>query len=202
MSDSLGAAEDMAGLERMLDELRGEVPVRAEWRAETGRVLAAEAASVAAMRALPSRSGTSRGWQVRPLTAVAAALGFTILGALGGSSLRETLATEARAVPPLQQAAHTVTDGGDIGVRFAVMAPNVKRVSLVGDFNGWDPKATPLSLARDGRTWTILLPLSSGRHTYAFVIDDEIVADPAAPPAIEDDFGKPSSFVLVASSDR
>jgi 1,4-alpha-glucan branching enzyme len=35
------------------------------------------------------------------------------------------------------------------GVAFGVWAPNAARVSVVGDFNGWDPDATPLT-ARDG----------------------------------------------------
>ena len=192
MSDRLhDATEHTAGLERALDELRADVPVRPEWRAELERALA----DAAPERAQPRAAGSHR-WSVRPLTAIAAALGFTVLGALGGSLVRD--GGDAAPIAPTA-VQYTASDGGDIGVRFAVMAPNVKQVSLVGDFNGWDPKATPLTLGRDGRTWTIMLPLSSGRHTYAFVIDDEIVADPAAPPAIEDDFGKPSSFVLVAS---
>ncbi|HYW30479.1 MAG TPA: hypothetical protein VE869_03150 [Gemmatimonas sp.] len=70
-------------------------------------------------------------------------------------------------------------------------------MSLVGDFNDSDPAATPATLSQEGRTWTVLLPLTSGRHRYAFVMDDELVADPDAPRAIEDDFGTPSSFVLV-----
>jgi 1,4-alpha-glucan branching enzyme len=141
---------------------------------------------------------------MRPATAIAAAIGFMILGAAGSSQLQQRMNVGADADPGSTRAATTVqltrAEPSAIGVRFAVVAPGVARVSLVGDFNGWDPKATPLSLARDGRTWTIMLPLSSGRHTYAFVIDDEIVADPAAPPAIDDDFGKPSSFVVVANS--
>jgi hypothetical protein len=32
------------------------------------------------------------------------------------------------------------------------------------------------------------------------VIDDEIVADPSAPTAVDDDFGTPSSVVLVGNS--
>ena len=33
---------------------------------------------------------------------------------------------------------------GSEGVTFAVWAPTAQHVSLVGDFNGWDPTATPM----------------------------------------------------------
>ena len=32
---------------------------------------------------------------------------------------------------------HKVSQGGDVGFRFSVWAPNAKSVSLVGDFNDW-----------------------------------------------------------------
>lgn len=68
-------------------------------------------------------------------------------------------------------------------VRFMLIAPTATRVALVGDFNRWDPRATPL--ARDTGeqrgTWMAAIPLGDGRHRYAFVVDDtQWIADPAA----------------------
>ena len=40
--------------------------------------------------------------------------------------------------------AHPLTVNGTKGVYFAVWAPNALRVSLVGDFNGWDGRALPM----------------------------------------------------------
>ncbi len=37
--------------------------------------------------------------------------------------------------------AHCLEADGIPGVRFAVWAPNASRVSVIGDFNGWDPEA-------------------------------------------------------------
>ena len=37
--------------------------------------------------------------------------------------------------------AHLVKKGKQQGVYFAVWAPHAKSVSVVGDFNNWDPKA-------------------------------------------------------------
>ncbi len=82
-------------------------------------------------------------------------------------------------------------------VQFVVVAPGAESVSLVGDFNDWDARLTPMRAARDGRLWTVTLPLTSGRHRYAFLVDGtRWLADPSAPRA-QDDFGAPSSVVTV-----
>src|SRR5882724_8852325 len=36
------------------------------------------------------------------------------------------------------------------GVRFGVWAPNAQSVSVVGDFNGWDPRAHPMEASEAG----------------------------------------------------
>ncbi len=43
--------------------------------------------------------------------------------------------------------------GGVEGVRFAVWAPNARRVSVVGDFNGWDGRRHPMRLRHDAGVW-------------------------------------------------
>ncbi len=40
--------------------------------------------------------------------------------------------------------AHAIRDGHREGVYFAVWAPNADRVSVIGDFNGWNPQSHPL----------------------------------------------------------
>ena len=42
--------------------------------------------------------------------------------------------------------AHRITVGTTTGVHFAVWAPNADRVSLIGDFNGWDGRVTPMRM--------------------------------------------------------
>ena len=70
-------------------------------------------------------------------------------------------------------------------------------VSVVGDFNGWDPKKTPLSRSGDSGLWTVQLPLSAGRHVYSFVVDGAWNRDPSAPLAPEDGFGHANSVRIV-----
>ena len=82
-------------------------------------------------------------------------------------------------------------------VQFMFVAPAATRVALVGEFNDWDQSATPMARAGGG-AWHVALPLSHGRHVYAFVVDGSSwVADPQAPLAPERWFGAQNSVVLV-----
>lgn len=49
-------------------------------------------------------------------------------------------------------------------------------VSLIGDFNNWQPKANEM-LKKQGGNWEISIPLPSGRYRYLFLADDEFVID-------------------------
>lgn len=83
-------------------------------------------------------------------------------------------------------------------VAFTLVAPRASSVHLVGDFNDWNPSATPLAKNSDG-AWETHVRLSPGQYNYAFVIDDSRwVPDPSAPPNAADDFGSPNSVVTVA----
>ena len=84
-------------------------------------------------------------------------------------------------------------------VTFVLVAPQARSVALAGDFDGWDRARMPMRRAASG-LWTLNVPLAPGRYQYAFVVDGRrFVADPAAPPALGDDFGQPTSVVTVAS---
>lgn len=81
-------------------------------------------------------------------------------------------------------------------VRFVLADARARTVSLVGDFNAWAKRATPLRVAKPG-VWSAQVALPPGRHEYAFVVDGKRwVADPAAE-RLADDFDTPSSVVTV-----
>jgi len=81
--------------------------------------------------------------------------------------------------------------------QFVLVAPQAASVSLVGDFNDWDPARSPMHTAHG--VWATVVPLAPGRYRYAFLVNGvEWRADPAAPNAIDDEFGTPSSVVTVA----
>ena len=54
--------------------------------------------------------------------------------------------------------AHLWRVDGDAGVHFAVVAPNAARVSVIGDFNGWTPDATPLARLGESGIWCRFVP--------------------------------------------
>ena len=82
-------------------------------------------------------------------------------------------------------------------VVFSLPDTTAHQVAVVGDFNHWDVHATPLAKPK-GHGWRIAVPLSPGRHVYAFVVDGtRWVLDPAAPKALDDDYGTPNSVVTV-----
>jgi 1,4-alpha-glucan branching enzyme len=66
--------------------------------------------------------------------------------------------------------AHLHTIGGVEGVYFAVWAPNAQRVSVVGDFNGWDGRTNPMRRLLGSGVWEVFLPgVGEGEH-YKFEI--------------------------------
>jgi len=66
--------------------------------------------------------------------------------------------------------AHLRTIGKEAGVYFAVWAPNAQRVSVVGDFNGWDGRVNPMRKLLGSGVWELFLPgVQEGAH-YKFEI--------------------------------
>ncbi len=73
-------------------------------------------------------------------------------------------------------------------------------MTLAGDFDGWDRARLPMRRQPSG-LWTLDVPLAPDRYRYSFVLDGvRFVADPSAPPAVDDDFGQPTSVVTVSGA--
>ncbi len=65
--------------------------------------------------------------------------------------------------------AHVRTVNGVDGVHFAVWAPTAKRVSVVGDFNGWDDRVYPMRLRSNG-IWELFVPGVAAGALYKYAI--------------------------------
>jgi hypothetical protein len=158
---------------------------------------------------LPHRHSRVLAWLVEPrrfalppLATAALAAGLVGIGVIGGLAIhrdgRPSTERPSSADAALSQLPDSVVPRA---VKFVLIAPQAARVSLVGDFNGWDASANPMKTQGVNGMWTVFVPLQPGLHTYSFVVDGaHYVADPTAPIAPDDGYGHRSSVVLVGGS--
>ena len=66
--------------------------------------------------------------------------------------------------------AHVMTHEGKRGVAFAVWAPNANRVSVVGNFNGWDGTKHRMRNLGDSGVWELLVPGLREGELYKYEI--------------------------------
>jgi len=166
-------------LERMLAELRRPVQLDP----------AVDRRAIEAIR--KGRPGIGPGW---------ARYGGWIAGAAVAAGLLVTLVGPPRG-GPARPGSHpvilTATHGRSVQLR--LVAPSSSAVVVVGDFNDWDPVATPLRLTGEAGVWVVELRLPPGRYRYTFLVDGRRwVRDPSEPPAPDSDFGAPMSVITVS----
>ena len=82
-------------------------------------------------------------------------------------------------------------------VNFVCNATQAQSVSLVGDFNQWDPAAHPMKQMPD-RSWLLKVELKHGHHRYAFLVDGVLTLDPRAQGITRNDKGERVSLVPVS----
>jgi Glycogen recognition site of AMP-activated protein kinase len=166
---------DQAFLEGLAARLRHPVPLSDRVEREVLQRIRAESAA-----GLEYRSRVRR-----PLAAMALAAGIAAVFGLG-------VLVGRRGVVPAVAGKETRP------VEFVLRIAADSAVAVVGDFNDWDPRATPLRPTADS-LWSVVVPLRPGRYHYTFVVDGTRWSrDPSAPRALEDDFGTPSSVITVA----
>jgi 1,4-alpha-glucan branching enzyme len=96
-----------------------------------------------------------------------------------------------------------MTISGIKGVRFAVWAPNARRVSVVGDFNTWDGRRHPMRLRREAGVWELFVPRIGAGTLYKYELlgpGGALLAQKADPVAHESE-ASPGTASIVASSD-
>jgi hypothetical protein len=185
--------ETMSGeLSDAIELLREKPAVRPEWRDELLRRAVAAESTRARPTARTSRVSLSLPW------AIAAGIVCALVGA-GATMLVDRRAPGAPPAIVAQQ--HVATaDAVMLPVRFSLSAPNAARVSIVGDFNDWNPATLPMRRSADGRLWEVEVRLPLGRYNYAFMVDGQLARDPDAPSTAHDDFGAPNSVLMVRGS--
>lgn len=185
-------------LQALIAEARRPVAMDASARVRLADALRAEPAPV---RVSPLRAWIfePRSFALPPITSMALAAGLVGIGVFTGLSInRDGRAPTVQ--PPAVAAAPQLPDSiAPRVVKFVLLAPQAVRVSVVGDFNGWDGAATPAVRQADG-SWATFVSLSPGRHVYSFVVDGQFVSDPTAPIAPDDGFGHKNSVAVVTGA--
>jgi predicted carbohydrate-binding protein with CBM48 len=148
-------------------------------------------------------SAGSSWWRRKHVFTVSPLAGLALAAGIGAfivvSSL--TLGSRISARPSASvQTARTVQRDTVQLVRFVFVDPRAASVELVGDFNEWSRGTTELKRSGAPGVWAVSVPLSPGRHEYAFIINgSRWVADPLAVRST-DDFGTESSVIRVGST--
>lgn len=80
--------------------------------------------------------------------------------------------------------------------RFVLFEPAVGQVELTGSFNEW--QRIPMKRIGNSGYWELNLPVVSGEHRYAYILDNDArIADPTLPAREKDDFGGENSILSV-----
>ena len=61
-----------------------------------------------------------------------------------------------------------MTHEGARGATFSVWAPNAKAVSVIGDFNNWDARRSPMRRLGESGIWELFLPAAAEGDKYKF----------------------------------
>src|SRR4051812_36978191 len=143
-----------------------------------------------------SRLTTPRRVMVTPLSwgLLAASIGlFAVLGAA------HAYVDVNRAAKPIVAALVPARKVPPQRVQFVLVAPDAKKVAVVGDFNGWDASHVQYQAQhRGGGVWSLTAPIPVGHHRYSFIVDDSVwVVDPTAPRVVDNDFGVANSALVV-----
>lgn len=88
-------------------------------------------------------------------------------------------------------------EAAEVRVLLVLEAPQATQVSAVGDWNGWDPQAHPLSDPDGDGVWTVEIRVQRGAELrYQFLIDNQRwVPDPRSPFQVDDGFGGTASVL-------
>jgi hypothetical protein len=196
--DDSAMAKDAEFAERIAAPLRAPEHVHPSFEKRLMQKVRAEGSALYPQVGNPSRQWwrTEREFRIAPITGLALAAGIAGIIAVSGIAIGSRI---SRVAPATANAGATAVRDTVQVVRFVFVDAGAKQVELVGDFNEWAKGATQLSHSGAPGVWTVSVPLSPGRHEYAFIINgSRWVADPFAPKS-SDDFGTESSVIRVGT---
>lgn len=81
-------------------------------------------------------------------------------------------------------------------ILFRTYKPEARLISLVGDFNGWNPEHDVMRRGTDG-IWRLEKRLSAGTYRYKFIVDGEWLPDVYNPESASDSAGDICSIIKI-----
>lgn len=141
----------------------------------------------------PRRRAPVAGWSIA--AAAAALLAVGAWWALGGSGGAEERPAE-RAPAVAHEFPSTVPAAPEAPISFRIDAPNAARVTVAGDFNGWQPEALTMTRAPDG-AWLARASLPPGRYAYMYIVDGQWTTPPDAARTQDDGFGSQNAIIDI-----
>lgn len=157
---------------------------------------------------LPARRMRTR-WRAAAIVVLSAAAGiagFMLRGVAPSLGRRPAAAVAANAATstggatgmPVTPVSAPDLESMAVPTQFVLENRNAHHVALVGDFNGWNPSQMPMTRHDGSGLWAITLPVSPGRHLYAFMVDDSLFTlDPRTSRTRDKDVGATASVVIV-----
>jgi hypothetical protein len=203
-------SKERQGVDPFIDQIAAELrrPVRLDPRFDSRVMDALNSADVIPLH--PTRQagkpGTRRPWIVRPwilrvspigvFASAAALIGVVAFGAWKFRAIDQIQVADSQVTGTLVPVAN---DGDEPLVlhQFTYYRKGLESISLVGQFNDWDPDSTTMTEVSPG-VWTVSLRLRPGVYEYQFILDGtQRVTDPTMPQT-PSDFGSPNSVVTVS----
>jgi hypothetical protein len=134
-----------------------------------------------------------------PVFSGLAAAALFVVALSMGHALGTSGANDGGDAPLSPKSGAAVLNTSPRDVQFVLVAPNARKVAVVGDFNDWDTAhAAYQAQHRGGGVWSVTAPVPVGHHRYSFVVDDSVwVTDPTAPRVLDEDYGRPNSALVV-----
>jgi len=81
-------------------------------------------------------------------------------------------------------------------VSFKLEASAAQKVSLVGDFNNWNPKTHVMKKDKKG-VWSQTILIAPGRYEYKFFVDGEWWNDPYNDQTVLNTFGSINNVLAI-----
>jgi hypothetical protein len=150
-------------------------------------------------------AGSFNRWKPFELLMTKTATGWSLPYVLGPGNYGYRFIVDGKAIADPENPYFVADAGKGSKDSYLVVSPNytfrlhgfgnATKVYLAGDFNFWTPGS--LLMKRIGEDWIFRVHLSTGKHLYKFIVDDNWIIDPSNPLWEDNEYGTGNSVIWV-----